>query len=201
MPPELTVENIKSIILFVAPGFISLKVWGLIHSNLRFRISESLIEAVIYSSWNAVFFLGVFEVLNKVNPILAYAVIFICLPVIWPILFNLVAKIPYLRARLTPTSWDHVFNEREDCFILLHMKNGQMLGGLYSGNSFASSYPEKKDLYLSQLWKIDEEGAFKEKVENSGGLLVNFEEVTYIEIFNLEFKPVATIEPSQVAAK
>jgi hypothetical protein len=190
--PELTKENIEMLILFVAPGFISLKVWGLIHSNLRFRISESLIEAVIYSSWNAVFFLGLFEVLNKINPILAYAVVFICLPVIWPILFNLVAKIPYFRARLTPTSWDHVFNEREDCFILLHLKNGQMLGGLYSGNSFASSYPEKEDLYLSQLWKIDEEGAFREPIKNSGGLLVNFEEVSFIEIFKLEFPPVTT---------
>ncbi|GHT95345.1 hypothetical protein FACS1894141_3780 [Spirochaetia bacterium] len=89
--PELTKQNIELIILFVAPGFISLKVWGLIHANLRLRISESLIEAVIYSSWNAVFFLGLFEVLNTMSPILAYAVVFICLPVIWPILVNNIA--------------------------------------------------------------------------------------------------------------
>jgi hypothetical protein len=187
--PDLTNVNIELLILFVAPGFISLKVWGLLNRNPRFRLSESLIEAVIYSSWNAVIFLGLFDILKQVNQILAYVAVFIILPIIWPVVFYFISKIRFFRTRLTPTSWDHVFNVIEDCFILLHLKNGQMVGGLYSGNSFASSYPEKEDLYLSQLWKVDEQGVFKEPVENSGGLLVNFEEIHFIEFFKLDFTP------------
>jgi hypothetical protein len=76
-----------------------------------------------------------------------------------------------------------------------------MLGGLYSGKSFASSYPEKEDLYLSQLWKVDEKGVFKEPVENSGGLLVNFEEVHFIEIFKLDFTPLTTDKSELVLKK
>jgi hypothetical protein len=66
------------------------------------------------------------------------------------------------------------------------------VGGLFTAQSFASSYPVKEDLYVSELWKVDEAGAFEEKIENSGGFLINFEEVSFIEIFNLNFKPLAT---------
>ena len=65
--PDLTNVNIELLILFVAPGFISLKVWGLLNRSPRFRLSESLIEAVIYSSWNTVIFLGLFGKLKDIN--------------------------------------------------------------------------------------------------------------------------------------
>jgi hypothetical protein len=44
---------------------------------------------------------------------------------------------------------------------------------------------------LAELWKLDENGAFQEPMENTGGLLVNFEEVSFIEIFKLDFIPIA----------
>jgi hypothetical protein len=130
-----------------------------------------------------------FNILKQVHPVFAYGVVFIVLPILWPVLFYNLAKIPFFRTRLTPTAWDHFFNLKEDCFILLHLKNGLMLGGLYTAKSFASSYPEKEDLYLSELWKLDENGAFREPIENSGGLLISFEEVNFIEIFKLDFAP------------
>jgi hypothetical protein len=74
------------------------------------------------------------------------------------------------------------------------LKNGQSLGGLYTAQSFASSYPEKEDLFLAELWILDEKGVFLAPVENTGGLLVNFEEVSFMEIFNLDFTPLVTHE-------
>jgi hypothetical protein len=185
------------LIIFVAPGFISLKVWGLLNSSPRFRLSESLIEAVIYSSWNAVFFVWLFGILKSVHAILAYGLVCIALPVLWPVLVYNLSKIRFFKTRITPTAWDHFFNLKEDCFILLHLKSGQILGGLYTDKSFASAYPEKEDLYLSELWRLNEKGEFQEPVENSGGLLVNFEEVSFIEIFKLNFEPLAVMEPGR----
>jgi hypothetical protein len=185
----ITKEQIELIVFFVAPGFISLKVWGLLNSNPRFRLSESLIEAIVFSSINAVFFLWLYDKLTGLNPLLAYGVVYILLPVFWPVLFYWLAKIRFFKTRLTPTAWDHFFSLKEDCFILLHLKNGKMLGGLYSDNSFASSYPAKEGLYLSELWELDEKGGFIAPVENTGGLLVNFEEVNFIEFFKLNFTP------------
>jgi hypothetical protein len=199
--PDLNIDNIELLILFVAPGFISLKIWGLLNSSPRFRLSESLIEAVIYSSFNTVFFLWLFNLLKQVHPVLAYSVVFVIFPVLWPILFYNLSKTPFFRTRLTPTAWDHFFNLKEDCFILLHLKNGQVLGGLYTKKSFASAYPEKEDLYLSELWKLDEAGAFQEPVENSGGLLIDFEAVNFIEIFKLDFTPLTSLVPNRTEEK
>jgi hypothetical protein len=182
--PELSIDNLKMVILFVAPGFISLKVWGLLNSSPRFRLSESLIEAVIYSAFNALFFVWFFNLLNQVNYVLAYGVIYIILPVIWPVLVYHISKLRFFRTKLTPTAWDYYFNLGKACFVLIHLKNGDMVGGLYGGNSFASSYPEKEDLYLEELWTVDVEGKFQAKVENTSGLLVNFEEIKLIEFFN-----------------
>jgi hypothetical protein len=194
---NLTVDKIEMFLFFVVPGFISLKVWGFLNRSPRFRLSESLLEAVIFSSINALIFLRLFDTLRQINTIAAYGVIFILFPVIWPWLFWLLSQIPFFRARLTPTAWNHFFVNIEDCFILLHLKNNQLMGGLYSGKSFASSYPEKADLYVEQLWQLDEKGAFLAPVENSGGILVSFEEVHFIEIFKLDFTPLAMFEPVQ----
>ncbi|GHT87328.1 hypothetical protein FACS1894137_14470 [Spirochaetia bacterium] len=198
---ELTIDKIEMILFFVVPGFISLKVWGLLNRSPRFRLSESLLEAIIFSLINALFFLRLFDIMRQVHIVLAYGVVFILFPVIWPCLFWMLSQIPFFRTRLTPTAWNHFFVNSEDCFILLHLKNNQLMGGLYSGKSFASSYPEKADLYIEQLWQLDEKGAFLAPVEKSGGLLVSFEEVAFIEIFKLDFTPLTSFEPDRGAIK
>jgi hypothetical protein len=193
----LTGNNLELVLLFVAPGFISLKVWGLLNSTPKIRLSESIMEAIIYSSFNALVSLWLFTLLRHVNLWLAYGIVFILCPVIWPIGIYKLCKIKFFRTRLTPTAWDHYFNRGEACFILLHLKSGQMIGGLYGVSSFASSYPEKEDLYLEAVWSVDERGKFDKKLENSQGLLVNFEEISFIEFFKLNGTVTTVTEPVQ----
>jgi hypothetical protein len=69
--------------------------------------------------------------------------------------------------------------------MLLHLTNGRVIGGLYGLDSFASSYPEKEDLYLQEVWKIDKEGKFIKKISDTKGLLVNYTTIEYIELFNI----------------
>jgi hypothetical protein len=190
--PDFDLKDISLFPFFVAPGFVSLKIWGILNASPRFKLSESLLEAVVYSSFNFLVLIGFYNPLKSIHPILAYAAVFIVGPVLWPVLvYWCVSCFRIIKTRITPTSWDHYFNQGEDCFVLIHMKaNDEMIGGLFSGgNSFASSYPEKEDLYLEELWKIDENGRFLEKVERTNGLLVNFEEIKYIEFFKLGAPP------------
>ena len=85
---------------------------------------------------------------------------------------------------LVPKSWDYFFSRKECCFMLVHLNNGRVIGGLYGPGSFASSYPEKEDLYLQEVWKVDAKGKFIEKISGSKGLLVNYDVIEYIELFN-----------------
>jgi hypothetical protein len=65
------------------------------------------------------------------------------------------------------------------------LNNNRVIGGLYGYDSFASSYPEKEDLYLEEVWKIDNDGKFVEKIANTKGVLINYNSIEYIELFDV----------------
>ncbi|MDR0637500.1 MAG: DUF6338 family protein [Spirochaetaceae bacterium] len=115
--------------------------------------------------------------------------VFVAFPVLWPIAFYVISRIRAIKTRLTPAAWDHYFNDCQDCFVLIHLKSGGTVGGFYSGNSFASSYPGNKDLYLQELWALDEEGAFKEKVKETNGFWVSVDEIELIEFLKPDSEP------------
>ena len=83
----------------------------------------------------------------------------------------------------TPLAWDHYFRKGEPCFVLVHLKNGNYIGGRYSDESYASSYPEPQELYLSEVWRVDGEGRFVEKIESTKGVLVNNDIIEYLEFY------------------
>jgi hypothetical protein len=184
----LTENTVQLIILFVAPGFISLKIWGLIHPSQKVLISESLIEAIIFSSFNYIATIWLYYVLNESGFLWLYFLcVLVLFPLLWPILLKGILNIKFLKRKtisLIPKSWDYFFGKRKECFMLIHLKNKRIIGGLYGADSFASSYPEKEDVYLQEIWKIDENGGFIEKIPDSKGLLVNHDAIEYIELFN-----------------
>jgi hypothetical protein len=182
---ELNSDTIGALLLYVAPGFISLRIWRFLHPGQKTHLAESLIEAVIYSSWN--YIIAVVFVLRFTDRVeILYGICFIVFPILWPVGFHYISKIKRVRNRITPTSWDYFFNQGTACFILAHMKNGKMLGGLYGGGSFTSSYPEPADIYLEEVWRIDDAGRFLEKIDRTAGLLVRFEEIDYLEFFAVD---------------
>ena len=70
--------------------------------------------------------------------------------------------------------------------MLIHLKNEKLIGGLYYSKSFASSYPEKQDLYIEEVWKINDNGEFQERIKGTKGILINYEIIEYIEFFTME---------------
>ena len=94
-----------------------------------------------------------------------------------------------MRGRIiNPVPWLGItfFGKGEHCFVLVHLKNGNVLGGLYTGESFASSYPEPQEIFLSEVWRVDENGRFQNKIEETKGVLVNHEVIEYLEFYTTE---------------
>jgi hypothetical protein len=186
---EVLNENtIELILRFVVPGFISLKIWGLIHPSPKLLLSESLIEVIIFSCFSYASTIWLYSLLKETPFIVVYYLTVIIISFLWPILFKFILNIKLfkkIKISLIPKSWDYFFSKRELCFMLIHLNNGKMIGGLYGIDSFASSYPEKEDLYLQEVWKIDSEGKFIEKILGSKGLLVNHSLIEYIELFDV----------------
>jgi len=185
----LTEDNIKLFSLFIIPGFLSLKIWGLLHPSQKLVLSESIMEALVFSCFNYITTYWLYSILDKADCIWIYFLIVLFItPIVWPVLLKFVLTSRSIKNKIisiTPKSWDYFFNKRECCFMLVHINNGDVIGGLYGDDSFASSYPEKNDVYLQEIWETDEDGKFKEKIPNTRGLLINPDIIDYIELFTI----------------
>lgn len=66
----------------------------------------------------------------------------------------------------TARSWDWVFHRVDPCFVLVTLKDGSQCAGYWGVNaagtqSFASSDPKERDLYISQVFEISDEGPWR----------------------------------------
>ena len=81
-------------------------------------------------------------------------------------------KIEVDKSNPIPTAWDYYFSKREESWIIVTLKNGKTIYGNYSSNSFASSDPEERDLYIEKTYGIDNEGKWIEDNQNKGILIL-----------------------------
>lgn len=187
-------ENLSSIIFFLIPGFISLKTYDSIVPGERRDISKSLIELIAYGGINFIIINPIVIHINTTSFYQAhmwlsyFSVIFmfLILPIVWPIIYlkvlswKLVSKYvkhPFLKP------WDFKFNKKEPSWIIVHLKNGRKLGGVFMNNSFASSYPAEEQIYLEKVWELDENEKFKEPIERSKGIIILKDEISAVEFF------------------
>lgn len=191
------VDTLTLFVLFFVPGFVSIKVYELIVPSDKRNWSESILEAVSYSCLNFALLFWLVLLINKEGFIVDHpasyyfgtVMILFVFPAVWPIIGKSMLSAKFLRGKvlhLTPKSWDYFFAKGQPCWVLVHLKNGELIGGLYSEESFSSSYPNIEDVYLEQVWKVDENGEFTEKVAQTMGLWVNKEYFDYLEFFSLD---------------
>jgi hypothetical protein len=179
-------------ILIAAPGFLSLKIWSLIQPSQRISFVDSLYEAIFFGCINyfavVIWFPPFLTELNQFLYIPSYIISLLLVPIVLPIIWQKILNSACLKGKiinLTPKGWDYFFRKSVPCFMLIHLKNGQVIGGLYHTDSLASSYPEKEDIYLQEIWELDDIGKFKNPIDKTMGLLINYESVDYIELFKI----------------
>jgi hypothetical protein len=85
----------------------------------------------------------------------------------------------------TPTAWDFIFGDRTKSYLILfHLKSGAKIGGLYSTQSYVSSFPTSQEIYVEEVWQIDEQGGWRDPIEDSAGAFNKMEECTHFELFH-----------------
>jgi hypothetical protein len=187
-------ETIRLIFIFFMPGFISMKVYSLIVPSEPIDFSKSLLEAVSFSCLNfAILFAPIFAIhtgdFQLIHPIWYYIAAFIILlvaPVIWPILYSEIIATSFFKRRIIHPihkPWDYVFSNKKPYWVIVHLKDGRRIGGLYMYNSFSSSYPASEQIYLEELWQLDKEGKFIKKIEQSNGIIISADNFQSIELF------------------
>jgi hypothetical protein len=70
---------------------------------------------------------------------------------------------------LPATAWDAAFwMQREPCFVVVVLKNGTVIRGIYGINSRASSDPDRRDLLLQGILSQDLEGRWHVDRQTTG---------------------------------
>jgi hypothetical protein len=65
-----------------------------------------------------------------------------------------------------PTAWDWFGNARSSGYIRVLTKENKWIGGWAGPNSYISSHPEPRDIYIDRVYELDKNGAFRGAVSN-----------------------------------
>ena len=188
------IDKLQLFLMFVVPGFISIKIYDLIIPGERRDFSKAIVEAVAYSSINfallswLIAFISIGDFYTKHQIIYAILIIIIMFgfPVLWPILFIKITEWKPIASKIyhpIQKPWDWFFRKGEPCWVIVHLKDGRKIGGKYDENSFASSTPAEEQIYLEEIWRLDKKGAFIEPTERSKGMIIFKEQILSVEFF------------------
>jgi len=193
----MDIWQIDKLVLFLIvfmPGFISIKIYDLLVPAERRDFSSSIFEVVGYSalnfaalSWLIIFMhSGKFYDAHKIWYFIFLFFILFIAPIFWPILWLKLISLPRIAQYVVSPiqkPWDFVFGKRKSYWIIVHLKDGRAVGGKFAEASSASTYPADEQIYLEEVWQIDENRNFIKPIERSKGIIILGDEIRAIEFF------------------
>ena len=195
MDSILANDKLLLFVLFVFPGLVSMQFYRILMPAKAVEWSTAIQEGLFYSVLNIVLCFPLLYLNARYDSWHAHLlwcwfsamIVLLAAPILWPILFVKAIRSKLMRGLQLPfpTAWDAFFDRREPCFLLIHLKDGSMIGGYYGPGSFAGAFPHDGDLYISVVYHLDEEGLFGEPVPDSKGVLLRKEDYDYIEVFDI----------------
>lgn len=179
---------------FIVPGFLSMRVYGLLLPGDEPSLKENVLEAFAFGILNFVVMYWAISLLldqeftprSRLVNYLLVVLTFLIAPMTWPVIVKIILrKLAEWNVVLYGyrNAWDDFFLRREPCWIIVHLKDGRRLGGWYGDNSYAGLYPNSGHLSVEQLWRLDEQNKFVEPVPQSRGIILRPDDYHFVELF------------------
>lgn len=189
------IDKLSLFLIFFIPGFISMKIYDLLIPNEKRDFSKSIFEVLGYSALNfaALSWLiiiiqsGNFSKDHRLWYLLALIGIICIIPILWPIVLLKFLSWPPIAERIVHPimkPWDYVFGKKRVYWIIVHLHDGRRIGGKYDTKSFSSSFPSEEQIYLEEVWELDEKGAFKKPIDRSRGIIIIGKDISSVELFD-----------------
>lgn len=184
-------------VLLLVPGFIMNMGYAYLVPVREGQAQLVLVRYVVFSCFLYALIWPFVGPLYKLNYWISHPfrwsliliLILIVLPYTLGLLIGLINGRNWIRAILrrvginpihpAPTAWDYVM-VRDSGYVVVTLKNGNHIFGLFAENSMASSVSAEKDIYLEKMYKIDEEDNWQ-LIERDQGVWINGSEILHIE--------------------
>jgi len=170
------VEVVYVALVFIVPGYIFLTFRNQFVAGQDRLGTEQMLNFFTYSTINFALFgwiiyLAIAFSLEPVWRILAWTGTLVIIPAVMGLIAGVCAKREFV-GRIyrwmglnpihpTPRAWEYVFYDSPAAWILVTLKNDTKFAGWWGGDSFASSDPKERDLYISQVFEIDGDNPWK----------------------------------------
>ena len=199
----MTLDSLNAVfytLAFVVPGFVMHSVLSLSDprrdeaahlSFIRFFTLSCLNYAVwawlIYLTFNATFFTQ-----YPLRAAVAWGIVVFISPVVLGllgaqlrqrgVLRKLLQKCGFRPIHPIPTGWDYFFQKTDPVWVLVTLKDGCQVAGLFGTRSFASSEPAERDLYLESVFKVQDSGPWQ-SVPRGAGILIRADQISHMEFW------------------
>jgi hypothetical protein len=196
-----SIQTVFVIVVFLMPGFVASRVLsytypgprqtdaGLVLTAITLScINYAILSWLLILSWRMLWYrntawLAFLAILTLfVSPVLGSLGLVKLADVEWARGFRHIFGLPHP----VPKAWDYFFRSGKACWVVVTLKGGRMVGGLYGSNSFASSFPSPEDLYLERLCNMTPDGQMDGLANLTDGGIIRMENVELVELFEYE---------------
>ena len=85
-----------------------------------------------------------------------------------------------------PTAWDEVFDDRKNCFVIVHLISGEKIYGYFNKKARASTHDKTCDLYLDHICDYDPSTQNWSKSKTISGTYIGKDQIKRIDFIDLE---------------
>lgn len=201
----ITIESLFILIIFILPGFILASVYNRNISRSNPTDSKLVIESIGFSTFNHLIsyfytakIYAYYHTGTLFDKYIHYFALWILLVVfLLPIFFgwffskiveaeqlqNFFERIGLSIASRTNQAWNYFFQQESGVWVIIYLKSGVKVGGIFGQKSFASLSPNPKDIYLEKAYKIKGENTFGNPLGDNVGIWINGDNIERIEFF------------------
>lgn len=196
---KMTIESFDIVFytsIFILPGFIIKGIINVLTPPQKSGESVYFISCLAYSIINCALWSWIYKILYPLHEsnsnlywillvlttIVGALVIALCVGFIKQrqLINKIFNKIHIHYIDPTPTAWDYYFAKQEPIWVIVTLLDDSKVMGLFSESSFASSDSDERDIYIQEIYDIDEKKKWI-KNENSCGIYISKNQIKTIE--------------------
>ena len=185
-----SVDTLYPVLMFIVPGLIILSIRSQYVTGRRPSHSAALLSYLVASAFYYALILPFVDFAERPG-VWAWFFLVLVGPTVVGLLLGIEIQFDLLRTFLRwchlnpvhsiPTAWDRKFGKMGSQWVLVTLKNGTTFAGYCDEDSFMSSDPTERDIYISWLYDLGDENQWLECEESS--VLITSGEVSTIEFW------------------
>lgn len=197
----MVLDNIYFVLFFFVPGLIVLFVRSQFVTGANFPHSAALLPYLAISVIYNAFAFPLIDIVVAIDkPIYGKVLALFSLVFAGPALLGLVLGVNIQEnlfrrllqkcglnpVHVIPTAWDWKFGNMTEQWVLVTLKDGTRFAGFCGSDSFMSSNPAERDIYIQQVYDVDDDDNWSSSGKKA--LLITADEVQTIEFWPLDLQ-------------